>query len=303
MANRFCQIVFISALASGLAPAAWGASKEEIQLQVQLQNLSDQLARIQKSVNEGVGLMNSLATRNSDTVKKLQGTLDELRDQVAQQGTTSDKQVEKIALQLNALSTALNEVKAQVDKALQPRAADSNPAPPQTPPAQPAAPMGTSPAAGSPSGAPTPAPTPAPVSPGPDNKSPQPAPVDKQELYESAMQSYHAKDFEAAALEFTKYLKLDHQSENAVNAQFYLAEIEFDQSDFEGALEDFTSVGPRLTDHAKAATAQYKKALCLLEVERRDEAIPELQEVVQKYPRTPEARLAAKKLRTLRTAP
>lgn len=303
MAKSLLQNILISVLA--LSPALWGASKEEIQLQVQLQNLTDQLTRIQKSINEGVGLMNNLATRNAETVKKLQGTLDQLRDQLGQQGTTSDKQIEKISSQLNALSSVLNDVKAQVDKALQPRVAASNSTPTPISPVPPSAPTPAAPAppaAGSPSGTPVPTPNSATALPGSGNNLSPPAPVDKQELYQSAMESYRAKDFEAAALEFTKYLKLDRQSENAVNAQFYLAQIEFEQSDFEGALEDFTSVGPRLSDPAKAATAQYKKALCLLQVERRDEAIPELKEVVQNYPRSPEARLAAKKLRTLRAA-
>jgi TolA-binding protein len=304
MAKRLCQLIVTSVLAWALSPAAWAASKEEIQLQVQLQNLSDQLTRIQKSINEGVGLMNNLATRNADTVKKLQGTLDQLRDQLGEQGTASDKQIDKISSQLNALNAALGDMKVQVDKALQPRAVTNNPPQTQTIPAQPVASAAAVAASSSPSNPPTSAPDVRGALPSapPEGKNPQPAPVDKQELYESAMESYRAKDFEAASLEFTKYLKLDRQSENAVNAQFYLAQIEFDQSDFEGALEDFTSVGPRLPDLAKAATAQYKKALCLLQVERRDEAIPELQEVVQKYPGSPEARLAAKKLRTLRAA-
>ena len=316
MTKRLCHIGMTLALAVILGSHAWAASKEEIQLQVQLQNLLDQLTRIQKSMNEGVGLMNDLATRNADTVKKLQSTLDQLRDQLGHQETANDKQVEKISSQLNTLSTALTEMKGQVDKALQPPATNTSAGAGQTPPAQavaptpvvPAAPLPptTTPAANSPSSAPVSAPAPdartaSPITTPAANNS-QPPAVSKQEIYESAMESYRSKDYEAAALQFTKYLKVDRQSETAVNAQFYLAQIEFDQSDFEGALEDFTSVGPRLTDNAKAATAQYKKALCLIQVERRDEAIPELKEVVQKYPGSPEARLAAKKLRALRAA-
>ena len=70
MTKRLCHIGMTLALAVILGSHAWAASKEEIQLQVQLQNLLDQLTRIQKSMNEGVGLMNDLATRNADTVKK-----------------------------------------------------------------------------------------------------------------------------------------------------------------------------------------------------------------------------------------
>lgn len=298
-----CRIVMLFIFACALSASTWAVSKEEIQLQVQLQNLSDQLTRIQKSIDEGIGVMNNLATRNANTVKRLQATLDQLRGQLGDKGTANDKHFEKVTAQLNALGTALNDLKTQVDRALQPRAATTAQPAPQSAlsaaaPATPASPV----AAGS--AAPAPAANPAAAMPNAPSQKPisPPATVEKQELYDSAMESYRVKDFESAALQFTKYLKLDRQSQNAIHAQFYLAQIEFDQSDFEGALEDFTSVGPRLTDPAKAATAQYKKALCLLEVERRDEAIPELQEVIQKYPRSPEARLAARKLRSLQAA-
>ena len=113
------------------------------------------------------------------------------------------------------------------------------------------------------------------------------------------MDHYAAKDFEIAASEFTKFLKTDRQSDNAINAQFYLAEIEYEEKDFEGALDDYTAVGPRLSDQAKAARAQYRKALCLIEVDRQDEAILELQAVKDRYPHSNEAAQAARKLHTL----
>ena len=132
----------------------------------------------------------------------------------------------------------------------------------------------------------------------PGNSSP---PVSAAELYEAAIQHYASKDFEAAENEFTKFLKSDRQSEKAVNARFYLAEVEYQQQDFEGALDDYTEVAPRLSNPSQAATAQYKKALCLLEVERQDEAIRELQAVMERYPRSSEAGRAAKKLRALQS--
>ena len=98
------------------------------------------------------------------------------------------------------------------------------------------------------------------------------------------MDHYASKDFEIAATEFAKFLKIDHQSENATNARYLLADIEYEAKDFEGALDDYTAVGPRLSDPAKAARAQYRKALCLIEVDRADEAILELQDLRTRYP-------------------
>jgi TolA-binding protein len=109
------------------------------------------------------------------------------------------------------------------------------------------------------------------------------------DLYRSAMDHYASKDFEIAAMEFVKFLKVDHQSENATNARYYLAEIEYEAKDFEGVLDDYTAVGPRLSDPAKSARAQYRKALCLIEVDRKDEAILELQDLRTRHPRSGEA--------------
>jgi hypothetical protein len=45
--------------------------------------------------------------------------------------------------------------------------------------------------------------------------------------------------------------------------------------------------------------AETRKALCLIEVDRQDEAILELQDLRTRYPRSAEASQAAKKLRAL----
>jgi TolA-binding protein len=115
------------------------------------------------------------------------------------------------------------------------------------------------------------------------------------------MDHYASKDFEIAATEFAKFLKLDHQSDNATNARYLLAEIEYADKDFEGALDDYTAVGPKLSDPAKSAHAQYRKALCLIEVDREDEAILELQDLKTRYPHSAEASQGARKLHALQS--
>ena len=281
--------------------SAGAASKEEIQLQTQVQTLSDQLAHLQRSIDESIGLMNDLTARNSKNVQRLQNTLDALRTQLAKQNDDTAQRLQKTSSQVRDLNSALLDMKAQVEKAMQQpaepvKATRETDVPKTLPGVADTSPATTSTAPSTSNDMKTVL-QPTPV--GPVSGS-QKSPEDKMELYESGLESYKSKDYEAAALQFSKYLQLDRQSETANNAQFYLAQIEFDQADFEGALEDFTSVATRLSDRSKAATAQYKKALCLLEVERQDEAIAELQAVVQQYPGSPEARLANKKLRSLR---
>ena len=53
------RLVVLVALALGTMPA-WGASKEIIQLQTQMQQLQDQMARMQQTFDERMGVMKNL---------------------------------------------------------------------------------------------------------------------------------------------------------------------------------------------------------------------------------------------------
>ena len=60
----------------------WGASKEMIQLQTQVQQLQEQMTAMQRSFDERMGVMKNLVETNTDAVNKataavntLQGTL------------------------------------------------------------------------------------------------------------------------------------------------------------------------------------------------------------------------------------
>lgn len=251
------------------------ASDDMLPLHDQVQDLADKVSRLQLSLDENIGVMTDLVNRNAETTRRMEHDVEQLQNQTRQQHTLLGAQFGKISSQVNTLQTELGELGSRLETVTRP------PATPTVPQAQPAA---------VPAQAPPPGPLPA-----------QPEAAGGVDLYRSAMDHYAAKDFEIAATEFTKFLKTDRQSDNAANAQFYLAEIEFEEKDFEGALDDFTAVGPRLSDQAKAARAQYKKALCLIEVDRQDEAILELQAVKERYPRSNEAIQAARKLRALGT--
>ena len=250
----------------------------------QVQDLTDKVSKLQLSLDENIGVMTDLVNRNAETTSRMEHDVKQLQDQTQQQNTLEGTQLGKISSQVTTLQTELGELEARLEAVTR---APLTPAPPQSqsatvsvqaPPVQPP---------------PAQAPPPEPPATAPTE------PLSGIDLYRSAMDHYAAKDFEIAASEFTKFLKTDRQSDNATNAQFYLAEIEYEEKDFEGALDDYTAVGPRLSDQAKAARAQYRKALCLIEVDRQDEAILELQAVKERYPHSNEAAQAARKLHTL----
>jgi TolA-binding protein len=265
------------------------AGDDLLPLHDQVQDLTDKVSRLQLSLDESIGVMTDLVNRNAETTRSMEQGVEQLQNQTQQQNTLVGAQFGKISSQVTTLQTELGELESRLEAVTR---APLSPAPPQAQPAAVSAqapPIPAKPAQAVPTQAPPPEPLP----------TPPPEPPSGVDLYRSAMDHYAAKDFEIAASEFTKFLKTDRQSDNAVNAQFYLAEIEYEEKDFEGALDDYTAVGPRLSDQAKAARAQYRKALCLIEVDRQDEAILELQAVKDRYPHSNEAVQATKKLHTL----
>jgi len=66
-------------------PPAWGVSKEIVQLQTQVQALQDQMARMQQSFDERMGVMKNLVEQDTDTVNKLAGTLQSLQTTLQKQ--------------------------------------------------------------------------------------------------------------------------------------------------------------------------------------------------------------------------
>lgn len=261
------------------------AGDELLPLHDQVQDLTDKVSKLQLSIDENIGVMTDLVNRNAETTRSMEHDVKQLQDQTQQQNTLAGTQFGKISSQVTTLQTELGELELRLEAVTR---APLTPAPPQ---AQPAAVSVQAPPVQA-----------APTAQAPPPETPPTAPTEPLsgiDLYRSAMDHYAAKDFEIAASEFTKLLKTDRQSDNAINAQFYLAEIEYEEKDFEGALDDYTAVGPRLSDQAKAARAQYRKALCLIEVDRQDEAILELQAVKERYPHSNEAAQATRKLHTL----
>jgi TolA-binding protein len=305
------QLVFAITFFLSTVTAAVAADRELLELQNQVQVLQDQLSRLQRSVDENIGVISDALKRNSESVGKMQQNVQQIVARVGQQNSSVTAQIAVFSSQINKLQSSTGELNSRIEAAAQklsaPVRVQSAPATdssgptgaPQQPPPAPLAAVSAGAAATESlrnrDSASVSVQQPAPVA----RENAAPPAASSAALYDMAMQHFASKDYETAANEFTKYLKADRESSKAITAQFYLAEIEYEQQDFEGALDDYTDVGPHLSNPAMAATAQYKKALCLLEVEREEEAVRELQTVLRLYPQSPEAARAAKKLRSL----
>ncbi len=146
----------------------------------------------------------------------------------------------------------------------------------------------------------TAAPGGAPVAPAPEGSAgavPNAPPADT--LYNNALRDYNSGKYDLSSQEFTQYLQYYGNTDLAGNAQYYLADIEYRQGNFQQAVTDYDKVLEQYPGGNKAAAAQLKKGYALLELGQKDAGVRELNSLIARYPRSIEASQARDRLRRL----
>jgi len=95
------------------------------------------------------------------------------------------------------------------------------------------------------------------------------------------------------------FLVLFPQNELADYCQYYIAEIAYQQSDFERAATEYTLLIDRYLRSKKIVNAQYKLGLCYLKMNEPTRASACFNQVIQQYPNTEEALLSHSRLQEL----
>src|SRR5437879_6286638 len=121
-------------------------------------------------------------------------------------------------------------------------------------------------------------------------------------LYNNALRDYNAGKNDIATQEFNDYIKFYPNTDLAGNAFFYLAEIQFRQNNFQEAAKNYHQIIQKFPSGSKAAAAQLKKGMALIQLGQKDDGVRELRHVIQRYPRTNEALQAREQLRKLGVA-
>jgi len=261
-------------LALLLAPAAFGANKEMVQLQTQIQDLQDKVARLQQSNDERFGAMRSLIEQNTDTVNRVANSLDAISHSL--QTSTADQggKVDQVSAQVQSLHDAVDELKARLAKVSKQlddmAAAQQNLQAPQGGPGQ------------------------NPQMPPQGAQAPPP-----DVLYNNALSDYNGAKYNLAAQEFADYIKYYGNTDLAGNAQYYIADIEYKQGNYKQAVQDYDKVIEQYPSGNKASAAQLKKAYALLNLNQRDAGVRELRSLVARYPKSLEAQQARERLNSL----
>ncbi len=283
LAGGVAVLVAVALAVSMSAPQSmYGANKEIVQLQTMVQALQDQMARMQQTFDERMGVMRNLIEQSTDNMNKVTAALDTVQKSIQQQQTEAGGRVEQVSGQIQALHDSVDELKARM--ARMSKQLDDMQAAQANLPAAGAAQQGMAPG-----GAAQPP------------AQPQAPPPDI--LYNNALRDYTAGKYDLAAQEFNDFLKFYPNTELAGNSQFYLADILYRQGKYEDAINAYNVVLEQYAEGNKAPAAQLKKGYALLELGRRSQGVRELNSLITRYPRSMEAQQARDRLKRLGAQP
>ncbi len=215
---------------------------------------------------------------NASVLQDLQGRIDEADRRARQNG----QRVEGLDQQVKALGQ-------QVRTLIQ--ANEAAPVPGQ--PGSTAPPAGVQPGAAQPPAA-QPLPVPVPVAPPPARPAPQTL-LPPEEIYKAALSDYTKGDYDLAIAGFRSYLKGYPKTSMAPNAQYWLAECYYGQKNYPQAIEEFDVVIQEYPDSPKVPSALFKQGDAYLQAGDTKQATTVLCELINKYGKTREARLARDK--------
>jgi TolA-binding protein len=277
-----------------LAPTpARAASKEMIELQAQVQQLLDNVQRLQSTLDARFGVLQNLAQQTADNATQMNATVSALQQKIAAQNDAVSGKLDSNSGQVQAVNDSVDELKSRIsklDKSIQDLQTQlqniQNPSTTAAGPAPFPATRGLAPASSSPAAA---------------------IPVDQTPPLEGTLQAavrdYNAAKYEVASSEFQDVIHYYPLDDHAGTAEFYVGEIAYRQKNYPDAVKAYNAVLESFPGNAKAPAAQLRKGLALMQLGKKDAGIHELRSLVQRHPQTPEAAQARARLNAMGVKP
>jgi tol-pal system protein YbgF len=307
-----CAVLLAAALFCG--SPAFAVNKDMVQLQTQIQQLQDAVARLQQSNDERMGVMKDLIQQSADSINKMASTVDALHRQLQTQQEAQGGKVDQLSGQIQSLNDSVDEIKTRLgslqkimqDVQGQQQSMSANMQ--NTPQPEGSAPTSNSPVPVNPIPAPS-GNTPAPVirkgkpsADGPLATAPAPAtssgpavpPAD--ELYKTALGDYMAAKYALASSEFGDVVKNYPDNPLSGNSYYYQAEIDYRGGRYAAAITGYDSVLEKYSDSNKVPVAHLHKGMALVALNQKDAGVRELRTLIQRFPNSPEAMQARSKL-------
>jgi tol-pal system protein YbgF len=275
----FCRCIFFVILAAGVigATPAFAVNRELVELQTQVQALSDQITTLKQSLDERMGVFKNLMDQNTDSINKVTTAITTMQTALQKEQTDTGGHADQLSGQLQSLNDSLDELKARLGKVS--KQLEDLQASQQTLASQ-----------ASQQAAQTQA------------QQAQLAVPPPDVLYNDGLRDYTGGNADLAKQEFGDYVKNYPNTDLAGNAYFYLAEMDFKAGNYPQAVKEYDTVLQTFPDGTKAASAELKKGFALIESGQNDAGVAALRHVVQRYPRSNEALQAKDRLHKLGVA-
>jgi tol-pal system protein YbgF len=255
--------------------------REIIQMLQMVTQMSQSQQALQTTVAQNAAVEKTLIEQATDSIGKLTLNMGTLQKSVMDMQANSGARLDSMSTQVQGVSDNLQELLARLGKINQ-QLTDTQTAL-QGIDAKLAA------------NAPPPAPAP-----GAPGAEPSAASVPSADLlYSNGLRDLNGKKYDLASQEFQDYLKYYADTDLASNAQFYLGEIAYAEEQYPAAMDAYNKVLENYPKSYKLASARLKKALTLIELGQKANAIRELRNVVRLFPGSEEAGRARTKLKEL----
>ena len=311
------RLFFVACLAVSLAvvPGAHAANKDMVQLQTQVQQLQDAVARLQQANDERMGVLRDLVQQNIDSVNRMTVVVTGLQKNLATTQEAVTAKSDTLSGQVQSLNDSLDELKARIARMertlsdVQGQQQSTNamlgnlPGASGAPAGSLAAPISPSPAPAA-SPAATEASQPFATQPAPLVNSPRkPAAgvpsASVSKLYQQAINDYMGAKYALAGSEFSDVTTQFPDDNLAGNSYYYLGEIDMKTAKPSAAVKAYDHLLEQYPGNAKAPAAHLHKAEALAEVKQTEAAKRELRALISRFPNSPEAVQAKTRLTAL----
>ena len=311
--TRFIPFSLAAILLLGIgATPAHAVSKDMVQLQTQVQQLQDAIARLQQTSDERAGVLKDLVQQTADSVNKMSVVVNGMQLRMQNLQDASGQKSDQLSSQVQSLNDSLDELKARMgrmEKALgdvqasqqstnallgnmpgnipQGGTVSPQPAGPANPgPENP--PSNRKPAPGTPLSSLTDGSQPAPAG---NTGGPSPA-----EMYRTAYSDYMSGKNSLATSEFQDLIKAYPDDNLAGNAYYYIGEMDLRGNKASAAILNYDHVLEHYPDNSKIPAAHLHKGDALVAMHQTDAGIREYRALIQRFPNSPEAAQARAKI-------
>lgn len=122
----------------------------------------------------------------------------------------------------------------------------------------------------------------------------------EQTLYDSCLAQFNEGKYNDAIDGFKSFLDIYPKSDLADNAKFWIGECLMGQKQYEDAIVTFQEVIEKYPKGNKVSSAMLRQAIAFLEINDKISAKYILEQLIKKFPKSTEAKVAQKKLDTMK---